>query len=104
MVLHVMKWNLNPEKADAYLEFTKSAIPRLLAIPGVLEFRAYRPVTGDFQIVVTYEFADLAAWAAFRMHADAERTLDELRAFVTDLNVETWGPSPVVPAPIRPGG
>ncbi len=103
MVLFVMKWDILPDKVEAYLEWTKGAIPRVLAIPGVVEFRAYRPVTGASQIVVTYEFADLATWAAFYAHEDVQKVLDELRTLATNVSHEIWGPSPVVPEPIRPG-
>jgi len=103
MVLYVMKWDILPDRVEAYTEWTKSAIPRSLAVPGVVEFRAYRPATGASQVVVTYEFADLAAWAAFYAHEDIQRILDELRTFTANVITELWGPSPVVPEPIRPG-
>jgi heme-degrading monooxygenase HmoA len=104
MVLSIVKWNVHPDKAEAYNEWVGSAVKRVLAVPGLQEFRAYRPVTGSFQIVVTYEFADLASWAAWRSHEDVEKLLDELHTLANDVNVEVWGPSPIVPDPIRPGG
>jgi hypothetical protein len=69
----------------------------------VVEFRAYRPALGVFQVVVTYEFADLAAWTAFYAHEDVQKVQDELRTLTVNLTTELWGPSPVVPQPIRPG-
>jgi hypothetical protein len=53
--------------------------------------------------VTTYEFADMAAWAAWQRDEDMQKVLTELRTLALDLNIEVWGPSPVVPAPIRPG-
>ncbi len=103
MVLYVMKWDIHPDKVKAYLDWTKSAIQRTLAVPGVVEFRAYRPATGASQVVVTYEFADMATWAAWQVHQDTQKVLDELRTLATNVSRELWGPSPVVPAPIRPG-
>jgi quinol monooxygenase YgiN len=103
MVLYVMKWNILPDKVKAYLEWTQSAISRTLAVPGVVEFRAYRPATGASQVVVTYEFADMAAWAAWHDHEDTQKVLDELYTLTTNVSRELWGPSPVVPKPIRPG-
>lgn len=85
------------------MEWTKGAIPRNLAVPGVVEFRAYRPVSGAHQMIITYEFADLAAWAAFYDHKDIQQSLDEARGFTTDLTAELRGASPVVPEAIRPG-
>ncbi len=104
MVLYVMKWDIHPDKAEAYLKFTQSAIQRTLAVPGAVEFRAYRPATGASQVVVTYEFADLAAWAAFYAHEEIQKVLDELRTLTLNMTTELWGPSQVVPKPIRPGG
>jgi len=62
MVLFVVKWDIHPDKVDAYLKWTETAVPRTLAVPGVVELRAYRAASGAPQAVVTYEFADMAAW------------------------------------------
>jgi quinol monooxygenase YgiN len=104
MVLYVMKWNIHPDKMEEYMQWTESAIGRTMAVPGVVEFRAYRPASGWAQVVATYEFADLAAWAAFYAHPDVRDVTSELRTLTTSVTTEVWGPSPVVPEPIRPGG
>lgn len=104
MVLYLMKWDVLPDKPEAYLEWTESAIKRTLGVPGVVEFRAYRTTIGASQVVVTYEFADLAAWAAFFNNEEAQKVLDELRTYTSNVTTELWGPSPAVPRPIRPGG
>jgi len=104
MVLYLMRWDIHPDKKEAYTKWTEGAIRRTLAAPGVVEFRAYRPATGTSQVVVTYEFADLAAWAAFYAHEDVQAVMDELRTLTVNVVTELWGPSPVVPKPIRPGG
>ena len=102
MVLQVMKWNIHPDKVEDYLKWTESAIKRTVAAPGVVEFRAYRPATGASQVVITYEFADMATWAAWQSDEDVQKVLDELRTLALNVNIEVWGPSPVVPEPIRP--
>jgi quinol monooxygenase YgiN len=103
MVLCVMRWNIHPDKKDAYTKWTEGAIRRTVAAPGLVEFRAYRPVTGKYQVVVTYEFADLPAWTAWYTNPDVQHVLDELHTVTVGATVEIWGPSPVVPVPIRPG-
>ncbi len=103
MVLYVMKWDILPDKVKAYGEWAQSAIRRTVAAPGVVEFRGYRPATGSSQVVVTYEFANLAAWSTWDAHEDVQQVLNELRAFTTNVSLELWGPSPIVPEPIRPG-
>ncbi len=103
MVLYVSKWNINPDKVEEYGKWAQSAVQRLLAGPGVVEFRAYRGATGGHQVIVTFEFTDMAGWAAWQADEGVQQVNAEL--FVMGLNVtsELWGPSPVVPQPIRPG-
>lgn len=103
MVLYIMKWDIHPDKAEAYLKWTESAIKRTLAVAGVVEFRAYRPAAGAGQAVVTYEFADMADWAAWQAKEDTQKVLNELHTLALNVTMELWGPSPVVPVPIRPG-
>ena len=103
MVLYVMKWNIHPDKVEAYTKFTQSAIRRTLAVKGVVEFRGYRPATGAHEVVITYEFADIAAWAAWHSNEEVQKVVSEVRTLAIDITSELWGPSPVVPAPIRPG-
>lgn len=103
MVIFVMKWDVHPDKKEAYAGWTASAIPRTLAVPGVVEFRAYRVATGASQVVVTYEFPDMATWAGWYASDEAQAVLEELRTLAVGVVTELWGPSPLVPAPIRPG-
>ena len=103
MVLYVMKWNVRPEKVEAYAKWAISTNQRQMAVKGVVEFRGYRAASGSHRVVVTYEFADIAAWAAWAFNEDIQKTRDELDVYATDITAELWGPSPVIPAPIRPG-
>jgi quinol monooxygenase YgiN len=103
MVLYVMKWDIHPDKAEAYLKWTGEAIKGTLGVKGVVEFRAYRPASGASQAVVTYEFADMATWAAWQAHENTQKIFTELHTLALNVKTEVWGPSPVVPAPIRPG-
>jgi quinol monooxygenase YgiN len=103
MVLYTMKWDIHPDKVEAYLKWTEGAIKRTVGAPGVVEFRAYRPASGASQVAITYEFADMAAWAAWNMNEDVQKVLTELHTLALNVTSELWGPSPVVPAPVRPG-
>ncbi len=103
MVLYVVKWDIHPDKVNAYLEWVKTSVPHTLAVPGVTEFRAYRAATGSHQVVVTYEFADMDTWATWWSHEEMQQVLSELHTLALNVTTELWGPSPVVPAPIRPG-
>jgi antibiotic biosynthesis monooxygenase (ABM) superfamily enzyme len=103
VVLWVAKWEIHPDKLEAYLKWTQSGIKRSLAVPGVVEFRAYRGLAGTPQAQITLEFADLAAWAAWRSNEEVQKVVDELYTLALNVTTELWGPSPVVPKPIRPG-
>ena len=105
MVLYVIKWNISPEvTAEAYDAFTQRHIPATVGGPGVVEFRGYRPVTGPHEVVVTYEFANLEDWAAWRQ-SDVMRAAEaELRKLGSGVTMELWGHSEQVPEPVRPRG
>jgi antibiotic biosynthesis monooxygenase (ABM) superfamily enzyme len=103
MVIQVIKWDVPSDKVEAYTAWAKASLPKLLAVPGLVEFRGYRPITGSSQIVTTYEFADLASWATWYTHKDVQQLTNERRTFTVNEVSELWGPSPVVPEPIRPG-
>lgn len=101
-VLGVVKYDLRPEREQAAMEWAKTALPLLLDIPGVVEWRSYRPIAGSSQSVSTYEFADLATYAAWRSHPEVERISAKLHRYFENISVEIWGPSPAAPAPLRP--
>jgi antibiotic biosynthesis monooxygenase (ABM) superfamily enzyme len=103
MVLSVMKYDIHPDKREAYLKWTETAIKRIVSAPGVVEFRGYRGAVGTHQIVTTTEFADMSAWAAWYSSEEMQKVLTELHTLGVNVTTELWGPSPVVPAPIRPG-
>ena len=104
MVLYCFRWNIHPDKVETYTAWAPSAIRRTLAAGGVTEFRGYRPASGSAEVIVTYEFADMAAWAAWYDHDDVQRVIAEVHTLATGVTTELWGPSPIVPQPIRPGG
>lgn len=103
MVLYIQKYDVVHGMMDEFIEWAKTAIPRILAVPGLVEFRSYRPAVSDSQIANTYEFADMASWAAFQENETVQQLLLEVRTYTVHFNSELWGPSPVVPAPLRPG-
>jgi heme-degrading monooxygenase HmoA len=103
MVVYVLKYDIRPEKAEAFIKWaTESAIPRILKIPGLVEFGSYRPVTGSHQIASTYFFKDAGAVAAWFSNPDFEKITTELRTYATKVCGELWNPSPVVPERLHP--
>ena len=97
-------WDLFPNiDQEAYGEFAKNSIGAILKAPGIVEFRAHRNMLGSPQVRSTAVYRTLADWAGFT-DSDEWRHLEaELRNFATNIRVEVWGPSPVLPDPVRPG-
>ena len=77
MVLYVLEHDIHPDKLEAFSKWVDSAVKRSLAVPGVVEFRSYRPITGTSQIASTWEFADMAARAAWQGNEDIKKLLSE---------------------------
>jgi heme-degrading monooxygenase HmoA len=86
---------------DTYAEWAKKAAETIVQQPGLIELRANRNMLGSPQIRTTTCWKSTSDWAAF---ADGPwRTMEqELRTFATNLKVEVWGPSPLLPTPLRP--
>ena len=103
MVLYVQKYDIMPGKTEEFIEWAKGAIPQILSVPGIVELRSYRPQASDCQIATTYEFADMAAWAEWQSSETMQQLLVDIRKYAVSVRAELWGPSPVVPKPLRPG-
>jgi len=89
-------------KQQAYAELAKKAIGQTLQAPGLVEFRANRNVLGSPQVRSTTVWQTLGDWAKFSESAAWQAMEAELRTFVTNYRTEIWGPSPVLPEPLRP--
>ena len=96
-------WELLPNIDEkAYGEWAKKTVGKLLKAPGIVEFRAHRNILGSPQIRSTAVWQTLTDWANYA-DSDEWQTLDaEFRTFVKDIHIEIWGPSPVLPKPVRP--
>lgn len=88
---------------QAYQEWAKKAIGTVLQSPGIIEFRAHRNILGFPYVRSTSVWKSLADWANFAESPEWQNIETELRGkFATNVKVEIWGPSPVVPEPLRP--
>jgi len=88
---------------QAYSEFAKKAIGAVLQAPGLVEFRAYRNMLGSPQVRLVTVWQTLEDWARFGESAAWQALEAEMRTFIVNNHTELWGPSPVVPEPLRPG-
>ena len=86
----------------AYAELAKKTLAAMLHAPGLVEFRANRNLLGSPQVRTTAVWQSLADRAAAREHADLQALDAEFRAFITNVKLELWGPSPNLSEPARP--
>ena len=103
MILYVLRWDTSPNRTDDYEKWAEFAIGRTVRVPGVREFRAYRPVAGKSQVVVTYEFDDFNAWEEWFNSKIIQEVFEELFKLATNVHRELWEPSPLAPEPITAG-
>ncbi len=88
---------------QAYLEWAKKAIGLVMQSPGFIEFRANRNFLGSPYIRSTSVWKALPDWVNFAESESWRAIQAELLAsFTADIKVEIWGPSPVMPEPLRP--
>jgi heme-degrading monooxygenase HmoA len=104
MFEYISTWDILPGVDEqAYAAYAKKVIGAALRQPGFVEFRANRSLMGSPQSRATFVWQALADWAAFAATAEYQALETEGRQFMTNTHVELWGPSPIVPEPIRPG-
>lgn len=88
---------------NAYAEWAKKVIGHVLRSPGLIEFRAHRNLLGSPQIRSISVWESLADWQGFLQSEAWQAAEAELRGrFASNLRFELWGPSPVVPEPLKP--
>ncbi|MFB0564679.1 MAG: antibiotic biosynthesis monooxygenase [Candidatus Aminicenantaceae bacterium] len=88
---------------QAYQEWAKKAIGLVMQSPGLIEFRAHRNLLGSPFVRSTSVWQTLNDWANFAQSEKWEKIAADLRnSFAVNIKVEIWGPSPIVPEPLRP--
>ena len=85
----------------AYTSLTRRATALMLDADGFIEFRAHRNLTGSPQVRRTSVWESLMHWAAVTQTQEYQNLMAEFRLYVTNLDVQLWGPSPLAPEPVR---
>ncbi len=107
MALIITVWDLPPaEQIEAYNKRSKSWVSTVLKQPGLKEFRAYRnPYRTTPEVMVHTEFDSLASCLKYIESEDYATINSEMQALgCTNLSVQLWGASPIVPEPLKPPG
>jgi heme-degrading monooxygenase HmoA len=86
----------------AYTAWSKKTTEAILRAPGLIEFRAHRGYMAPAQVRTTSVWQSMADWAKF-VEGPYQQMELEMRAYATNIKAEVWGPSPVLPEPLRPG-
>jgi heme-degrading monooxygenase HmoA len=102
MIEVAFTYDLVPEiDLKAYTDLARRATAVMKAADGFIEFRAHRNLTGSPQVRRTSVWETLTHWAAVAETREFQNLTAEFRMYVTNLDVQLWGPSPFVPEPIR---
>lgn len=86
----------------AYAKVAKKATAMMLQAEGFVEFHAHRNLTGSPHVRRTSIWKSLKHWAALAQQPEFQDVTAEFRKYVTNLQVTLWGPSPLLPEPIKP--
>ena len=87
---------------QAYARLARRATNMMVNAPGFIEFRAHRNMAGSPHVRRTSVWENLSDWATLAQRPDFQELTAEFRTFVTNLDAQFWGPSPLAPDPIRP--
>jgi heme-degrading monooxygenase HmoA len=88
--------------SQAYADFAKRAIVSTLQAPGLVEFRAHRNMLGSPKVRLTTVWSKMEDWARWAESPAWQAIEAEMLTLTTNIDTEVWGPSPVVPEPLRP--
>jgi hypothetical protein len=99
-----LSYNVKPGLDDqGYFEWMKKAIVPALTSKGMVEVRAYRNIKESQGVLVVGLWEKLEDWTEFSRSEGWQSLINTLQnTFATNVRIEVWGPSPVIPAPLRP--
>ena len=87
---------------EAYAQTARKDTMMMVSTPGFIEFRAHRNLVGSPNVRRTSVWKSLTHWATLVQKPEFQKITSDFRTYVTNLEVQLWGPSPLVPRPIRP--
>jgi len=87
---------------NAYAKLAKRATRMMVDAPGFIEFHANRNLLGSPTVRRTSVWKSFEHYARLIENPEFQKINTEFRTYVTNLDIVIWGPSPLIPAPIRP--
>jgi heme-degrading monooxygenase HmoA len=85
-----------------YARIAKNATRMMKSAEGFVEFRAHRNMLGSPHVRRTSVWKSFAHYAALAETPEFQKLTADFRTYVTHLDVQVWGPSPLVPHPVKP--
>ena len=86
---------------NAYARLARRATNMMVSADGFVEFHAHRNMIGSPHVRRTSIWKSFVHYAAFAQQPEFQKITAEFRTYVTNLEVVFWGPSPLLPDPIR---
>jgi len=83
MIMFVIRYEVPPDMAGAYGEWGGSEIRQAFEGTGIVEFNR------------------LEDWTAWYNTPNTQGLLDDLGALTVNMDMELWGPSPMIPERMR---
>ena len=85
-----------------YFEWMKKSIVPALKSRGMVEVRAHRGIKENQTVLVVGSWEKLEDWTEFSQSEGWNSFMNPLQnTFARNLRIEVWGPSPVIPTPLR---
>ncbi len=96
-------WDFYPEMdQDEYAIWSKKKVQLHLKAKGFIEFKANRNLLGQPQVRATSVWESMADAAAFLESPDYREVFaDGLDRLITNITIDFWGTSPMIPGPLR---
>jgi len=86
---------------NAYARLATKATNMMVSADGFIEFHAQRNMMGSPHVRRTSVWKSLTHYAALAQQPEFQKITAEFRTYVKNLDVVIWGPSPLLPDPIK---
>jgi len=87
---------------QAYFEWMKKAIVPALTSRGMVEVRAYRNINETQRVLVVGVWEKPEDWTDFSQSEGWKSFIDPLESsFAAKILIDVWGPSQLIPGPLR---
>ena|SRR2546423_6272227 len=96
MIKYVIRITLLAGIIDEYNKWAKTQ-ERTLSMAGKVKMQGYRIAAGKDDVVLTFDFGDMEAWASWYGKPDVQKFITGLRRYTSQRSRELWGPSPGFP-------